>query len=310
MISKRRSHVILKGDLRFRNERGSCMSSFREALASENPLQIAGTINAFAALLAEKEGFKALYLSGAGVANYSYGLPDLGMTTLDNVLEDARRITEAVSLPLLVDVDTGWGNALMIERTIKKMIKAEVSAVQMEDQVFIKRCGHRKGKLLVSTGEMVERLRAAVDARTKAEFLIMARTDAYDVEGLDRAIERAIAYKEAGADLLFAEAVGSLQDLAAIKKAVGLPLLANLTEFGRTPLFELQELAAAGVDMALYPLSAARAMSLAARQIYREIKAKGTQKEVLNAMQTRSELYEVLCYEQYEKKADQLIAQK
>ncbi len=280
---------------------------FRKSLHVEKPLQIVGVINAYAALMAQNVGFKSIYLSGAGVANSSYGLPDLGITTLDNVLEDAKRITAAVDLPLLVDIDTGWGNAFMIERTIKSMIKAGIAAVHLEDQFFLKRCGHRSGKTVVSKKEMCDRLKAAVDARTDKEFVIMARTDAFAIEGLDKTIERALAYKEAGADMLFAEAIDSLDHYKAIKSAIGIPILANITEFGLTPLFTIQELADVGVDMALYPLSANRAMNFAALEVFKEIKHRGTQKGVLKKMQTREELYNFLHYDVYEKKADHLI---
>lgn len=275
---------------------------FRKALHAEKPLQIAGTINAYCALMAKSIGFKALYLSGAGVANCSYGLPDLGMTTLDNVLEDTSRITSAVDLPLLVDIDTGWGNALMIERTIKSMIRAGAAAVHIEDQVFAKRCGHHSGKVLVSKEEMCGRIKAAVDARSDLEFVIMARTDAFSIEGIDLTIDRTLAYKEAGADMLFAEAVDTLEHYKILKDAVGIPLLANLTEFGRTPLFTTEELAKAGVDMALYPLSASRAMNQAAQKVYQDIRQNGTQKKSIDSMQTRDELYRILHYDDYEQK--------
>lgn len=280
---------------------------FRKAVHTEKPLQIAGAVNAYCAMMAENVGFKALYLSGAGIANCSYGLPDLGMTTLDNVLEDVNRITAAVDLPLLVDIDTGWGNTFMIARTIKSMIRAHVAAIHLEDQVFAKRCGHRSGKTLVSKEEMVDRIKAAVDARKDPEFVIMARTDAFSMEGLESTIERALAYKEAGADMLFAEALDALDHYKTIKKIVDIPLLANLTEFGRTPLFTLEELIQAEVDMALYPLSASRAMNEAALKVYQDIRKNGTQKGSLDSMQTREELYQFLHYDDYEKKADHLV---
>jgi methylisocitrate lyase len=270
---------------------------FHQALTTEKPLQIIGTINAYCAIMAQKIGFRALYLSGAGVSNASYGLPDLGLTTLDNVLEDARRIIAAVDLPLLVDIDTGWGNALMINRTIKSMISAGVAAVHIEDQVFEKRCGQLSGKTLVSTDEMVDRIKAAVDAKTDPHFFIMARLDGFTVEGLEKTIERALAYYAAGVDGLFAEAFATLTDYQALKNTVPAPILANLTEFGVTPLFNTQELAQAGVDMALYPLSASRAMNSTALSVFKTIREKGTQQDVLELMQTRQELYKFLNYD-------------
>ncbi len=275
---------------------------FRRALTEERPLQIAGTPNAFVALMAARVGYRAIYLSGAGVANLSFGLPDLGVTTLDNVLEDARRITGAVDLPLLADVDTGFGAELMIGRTIREMIRAGVAAVHMEDQVSDKRCGHRPGKALVSRQEMVDRIHAAVDARTDPGFVIMARTDAVAGEGMESALDRAAAYAAAGADMLFPEALASLEQYQAFKRAAGLPLLANLTEFGLTPAFTTAELASAGVDMALYPLSASRAMNRAAQRVLSEIRRQGTQAGVLSEMQTRAELYELLGYEEKERR--------
>lgn len=283
---------------------------FKEALKAEKPLLIMGTVNAYAAIMAKRVGFRAIYLSGAGVANSSYGLPDLGMTSLDNVLEDVRRITGAVDLPLLVDVDTGFGSALGIARTIREMIRAGAAAVHLEDQVAAKRCGHRPGKKLVSREEMVDRIKAAVDARTDENFLITARTDAYAVEGLERAVERMIAYSDAGADLLFPEALEKLEQFAVVKNEVGLPVLANMTEFGRTPHFTAEELAGAGVDMALYPLSANRAMNRAAFTVMKEIREQGSQAGVLEMMQTREELYEFLGYKDYEKKLDDLFGRK
>ncbi len=283
---------------------------FRAALAAERPLQIAGTIDAYAALLAERAGFRALYLSGAGVANASHGLPDLGMTTLDNVLEDARRITGRVAAPLLVDIDTGWGHAFNIARTIRELGRAGVAAVHLEDQVAAKRCGHRPGKELVPTTEMCDRLRAAADARPDKDFVIMARTDAAANEGVPAAIARAQAYVAAGADMIFAEALTSLADYRQFTGAVNVPVLANITEFGRTPLFTVEELRAAGVAMALYPLSAFRAMSAAARDTYAAIRRDGTQRAVVDRMQSRAELYDVLGYDAYERKLDQLFQKK
>ncbi|HVP17913.1 MAG TPA: methylisocitrate lyase [Spirochaetia bacterium] len=283
-------------------ERGSAGDRFRRALAEEKPLQIAGTPNALVAIMARRVGFRAIYLSGAGVANLSFGLPDLGVTTLDNVLEDARRITGAVGLPLLVDVDTGFGAELMIARTVREMIRAGVAAIHMEDQVSDKRCGHRPGKALVSQQEMVARIKAAVDARTDRDFFIVARTDALAVEGLDRALERASAYAQAGADGIFPEALGDLEQYKSFREATGLPVLANLTEFGLTPLFTTAQLAGAGVDMTLYPLSASRAMNKAAMTVLAAIRRRGTQAEVLPQMMTRAELYDLLGYEAQERK--------
>lgn len=277
---------------------------FRNATKSFKPLQVVGTINAYAALMAQKIGFHAIYLSGAGVANSSYGLPDLGLTTLDNVLEDVQRITAVVDLPLLVDIDTGWGSALMIDRTIKAMIRAGAAAVHIEDQVFHKRCGHRPKKALVSTEEMVDRIKAAVDARTDSSFVIMARTDAFASEGLSGATERALAYKEAGADMLFPEALPTLDDYRLFKKAVKIPVLANLTEFGQTPLFTRQELSGADIDLILYPLSVNRAMNRAAEEVFETILKQGTQRRSISDMQTRDQLYDYLDYQNYEKKLD------
>ena len=283
-------------------ESGSAGDRFRKALTEERPLQIAGTSNALVALMARQIGSRAIYLSGAGVANLSFGLPDLGVTTLDNVLEDARRITGTVDLPLLVDVDTGFGAELMIARTVREMMRAGVAAIHMEDQAGDKRCGHRPGKALVSEQEMVARIRAAVDARTERGFVIMARTDAVAVEGLDRALERASAYAQAGADMIFPEALGKLDQYRLFKEATGLPVLANLTEFGLTPLFTRSELAGAGVDMALYPLSASRAMNKAATAVLSAIRQQGTQAEVVGQMMSRVELYDLLGYEAQERK--------
>jgi methylisocitrate lyase len=279
-------------------------------LEVERPLQVVGVINAYAALLAQRAGFRALYLSGAGVANASYGLPDLGLTTLDNVLEDVRRITAATDLPLLVDGDTGWGGALMIARSVKALAKAGAAGLHMEDQVQAKRCGHRPNKALVHPGEMVDRLSAAVDARTDSRFVVMARTDALASEGLDAAIERAIRYVEAGADMIFAEAVTDLDHYRRFAEAVRVPVLANITEFGQTPLFTLAELRDSGVRLALYPLSAFRAMSAAALDVYVTLRRDGTQRQSVPAMQTRAELYDVLGYEAFERKLDELYARE
>ena len=271
--------------------------TFWEALKQERPLQVVGTINAYVAMMAERIGYCALYLSGAGVANSSYGLPDIGITTLDNVLEDVRRITSAVNLPLLVDIDTGWGNALLIKRVIKSMIRAGAAAIHIEDQVMSKRCSHLPGKEIVPTEEMVDRIKACVDARTDSNFVIMARTDAFILEGLEKTMERTQAYKDAGVDMLFLEAVTELDHYKKFKEALDIPLLANMTEFGKTPLYTTQELKEAGVDIVLYPLSANRAMNQAALDVLQEIRDKGTQKEVLDRMQTREELYKFLKYE-------------
>jgi methylisocitrate lyase len=273
----------------------------RKALSEEQPLQLVGVVNAYAALLAGQSGFRAIYLSGAGVANASFGLPDLGMTTLTDVLEDVRRITAATRLPLLVDADTGWGHAFMIARTVKEMIRAGAAGMHIEDQVAAKRCGHRPGKALVSCEEMVDRIRAAVDARSDPAFVIMARTDAFATEGIEAAIERACRYREAGADMLFPEALTGLEQYRRFAGVLGIPLLANMTEFGLTPLFSLEELATAGVGLALYPLSAFRAMAAAALKVYRTIRRDGSQRAVLDEMQTRAELYEVLGYPAYER---------
>ena len=288
----------------------SAGKKFRDAIEAEKPLQIAGAINAYCALMAEQAGFKALYLSGAGVANASFGLPDLGVTTMNDVVEDARRITGRVGLPLLVDIDVGWGGAFNIARTIREMERAGVAAVHMEDQVAAKRCGHRPGKELVTKEEMGDRIKAAVDARTDKDFVIMARCDALAGEGLDGVIERSTYYVSCGADMIFAEAMTDLAHYQKIKDAVKAPLLANITEFGKTNLYKTDELAAHGVDMALYPLSAFRAMSRAADAVYKGIREYGTQKNVLAFMQTREELYKVLGYYDYEKKLDELFGKK
>lgn len=281
---------------------------FRQALEEENPLQIVGAINAYAALLAAGVGYRALYLSGAGVANASYGLPDLGMTSLHDVLEDVRRLTAATPVPLLVDIDTGWGGAFNIARTIREMIRAGAAAVHIEDQIAAKRCGHRPNKSIVAPDEMCDRIKAAVDAKTDAAFVVMARTDALQVEGFDAVLDRVARFEAAGADAIFAEAMTDLDMYARIAAAVRIPVLANLTEFGETPLYTKEALAEVGVAMALYPLSAFRAMSNAALNVYRAIRAHGTQAGVLDGMQTRDELYDVLGYRAYEDKLDALFA--
>ena len=281
---------------------------FRQALAEEQPLQIVGAINAFAALMAQQVGYRALYLSGGGVANASYGLPDLGMTSLNDVLADVRRLTAATELPLLVDIDTGWGGAFNIARSVREMIRGGAAAVHMEDQVAAKRCGHRPNKAIVSTAEMCDRIKAAVDAKTDAAFVVMARTDALAVEGLDAVVERAARFEEAGADAIFAEAMTELDMYARIVDAVEVPVLANLTEFGKTPLFSTDELREVGVRMALYPLSAFRAMNLAALNVYRTIRGEGSQASAVHTMQTRDDLYEFLGYREYEEKLDRLFS--
>ena len=281
---------------------------FRAALAAEKPLQVVGAINAYAARLAQATGFRAIYLSGGGVAANSLGVPDLGISTMEDVLIDVRRITDASSLPLLVDIDTGWGGAFNIARTIRQMIKAGAAAVHIEDQVSAKRCGHRPGKELVPAEEMADRIKAAVDARTDPNFVIMARTDALTSEGLDRAIQRAQAYVAAGADMIFAEAVTELSMYTAFRKALGVPILANITEFGKTPLFARDELAQAGVDIILYCCAAYRAMNAAALKVYETIRTEGTQKNVLPMMQSRDDLYRYLDYHAYEQKLDELFA--
>jgi methylisocitrate lyase len=279
----------------------------RAALAREQPLQVVGTINAYCALLAQRAGHRALYLSGAGVANASYGLPDLGVTSLENVLEDARRITGSCPLPLLVDADTGFGGAFNIARTVRELTRAQAAGMHIEDQVQAKRCGHRPGKAIVSTREMADRIKAAVDARTDESFVIMARTDALAREGLEAAIERVHAYRDAGADMIFPEAVTSLEQYRRFAQNARLPILANITEFGQTPLYTVDELRDAGVALALYPLSAFRAMSKAALSVYETLRRTGTQKSSVEAMQTRAELYEVLDYHAYEAKLDALF---
>ena len=280
---------------------------FRAAVESERPLQVIGTINAYSALLAARSGFRAIYLSGAGVANASFGLPDLGVTTLNDVCEDVRRITGASELPLLVDADTGWGAALSIARTTRELIRAGCAAMHLEDQVQSKRCGHRPGKALVAREEMMDRIRAAVDARSEAGFVVMARTDAHAVEGQQAAVERAASYVEAGADMIFAEALTTLDEYRQFTRTVSVPVLANITEFGRTPLFTVSELRDAGLRLVLYPLSAFRAMSRATAAVYDAIRRDGSQRAVVDQMQTREELYEVLGYHEYERKLDELF---
>lgn len=280
---------------------------FRKALKENNPLQVVGTINAYCAMLAEDSGHKAIYLSGGGVANASYGLPDLGITSLNDVIHDVERICGATDLPLLVDIDTGWGGAFNIARTIKNMERAGAAAVHIEDQVSQKRCGHRPNKAIVSKAEMADRVKAAVDARTDSDFVIMARTDALAVEGMDSAIERAVACVEAGADAIFPEAMLELDQYRQFVEAVKVPVLANITEFGATPLFNCAELAENGVAMVLYPLSAFRAMSKAALDVYQTIAINGDQKACIDKMQSRTELYEVLGYHVYEEKLDALF---
>lgn len=282
---------------------------FREALEQNYPLQIVGTINAFAAMMAEQIGHKAIYLSGGGVANASYGLPDLGMTSLNDVIADVQRITSASSLPLLVDIDTGWGGAFNIAKTVKDMERAGAAAVHMEDQVAQKRCGHRPNKAIVSTAEMVDRIKAAVDARTDPDFFIMARTDAFAQEGLEAAIERAKAYVAAGADGIFAEAVQTEEHYRAFAEALDVPILANITEFGKTELWNAKELGEWGAAMVLYPLSAFRAMNQAAETVYSAILRDGDQKAVVDMMQTRMKLYDYLGYHDYEQKLDALFAE-
>lgn len=279
----------------------------RAAMAAERPLQIVGAINAYSAMLAERAGFRALYLSGAGVANASFGLPDLAITSSSEVLEDARRITAATELPLLVDIDTGWGNAFVIGRLIRQLINAGVAAIQIEDQVQSKRCGHRPNKEVVSSGEMVDRLKAVLDARSNPHFVVVARTDAVAVEGLEPAIERAQAYVAAGADVIFAEACTDLDQFRRFTSAIDAPVLANITEFGKTPLFTTDELADAGVALALYPLTAFRAMSAAALHAYQTLRREGTQRDLIDRLQTRADLYDVLNYHEYEAKLDRLF---
>jgi methylisocitrate lyase len=285
----------------------SAGARLRAAVEAERPLQVVGTINAYAALLAARAGFRAIYVSGAGVANASFGLPDLGMTSLEDVCEDVRRITGARSLPVLVDADTGWGGAFNIARTCAQLIKSGAAGMHIEDQVAAKRCGHRPGKALVDQGEMVDRIKAAVDGRTDPQFVVMARTDAHAVEGQKAALERAAAYVEAGADMIFAEALRTIEEFRQFASSVRVPVLANITEFGQTPLFTAAELGSAGVRLVLYPLSAFRAMSKAALSVYQQVRTQGTQKGVLDLMQTRTELYDVLGYQAYEAKLDELF---
>jgi methylisocitrate lyase len=292
------------------NQHSSAGARLWAALEVERPLQVVGTVNAFSALLGEKSGFRAIYLSGAGVANASFGLPDLGMTNLNDVCEDVRRIASATALPLLVDADTGWGGAFNIARTTRDVFRAGAAGMHIEDQVQAKRCGHRPGKALVSTDEMCDRLKAAVDARLDDKFVVMARTDAHAVEGQKSALERAQRYVEAGADMIFAEALTSLEEYRQFTRAVKVPVLANLTEFGKTPLFTVRELGEAGVRLALYPLSAFRASARAALNVYRTLRERGTQKDVVDTMQTRTELYDVLGYHDYERKLDELFAKE
>jgi methylisocitrate lyase len=288
--------------------RSSAGRQLRDAVESERPLQVAGTINAYTALLARGSGFRAIYLSGAGVANASFGLPDLGLTTLNDVSEDVRRICGATNLPLLVDADTGFGAAFSIARTTRELTRAGAAGMHLEDQVQAKRCGHRPGKELVPAAEMADRIRAAVDARSDADFVVMARTDAHAVEGQQAAIDRAAAYVDAGADMIFAEALTTLDEYRGFTRTLSVPVLANITEFGRTPLFTAAELGGAGVRLVLYPLSAFRAMSRAALAVYGAIRRDGSQRTVIDRMQTREELYEVLGYHDYERKLDALFS--
>lgn len=292
-----------------RNHNMSAGKKFREALKENGPLQIIGVINAYSAIQAEKVGAKALYISGAGVANASYGLPDIGMTMLEDVCIDIRRITGRCDLPLLVDADTGWGGAFNIARTVKEMTKAGAAGCHIEDQVAQKRCGHRPNKELVSTEEMCDRLRAAVDGKTDPDFVVMARTDAHASEGQEAALARAQAYVEAGADMIFAEAIHTLEEYKAFTDVIKVPVLANITEFGATPMFTVEELGNAGIDMVLYPLSGFRAMNKAALEVFKAIIEKGSQESTLPIMQTRKELYEMLDYYSYEDKLDELFSQ-
>jgi len=289
-------------------QESSAGARFRAAVEVERPLQVVGAINAYSALLATRAGFRALYVSGAGVANASFGLPDLGITTLNDVCDDVRRITQATGLPVLVDADTGWGGAFQIARTIRELTRSGAAGCHLEDQVQAKRCGHRPGKALVGTDEMCDRLKAAVDARPDDQFVVMARTDAHASEGLESAIGRARAYVAAGADMIFAEALTTLEEYRAFTSAIDVPVLANITEFGKTPLFTTDELAAHGVRLVLYPLSAFRAMSRAAERVYRTIRHDGSQAAAVDLMQTRSELYDVLGYLDYERKLDELFS--
>jgi methylisocitrate lyase len=288
----------------------SAGARLRVAVDAERPLQIVGTVNAYSSLLAERAGFRAIYLSGAGVANASFGLPDLGMTSLNDVCEDVRRISSATDLPLLVDADTGWGGAFNIAKTCADLIKSGAGGMHLEDQVSAKRCGHRPGKALVPADEMVDRIKAAADGRTDPNFVIMARTDAHAVEGQQAAVDRAAKYVEAGADMIFAEALKTLDEYKQFTSTIRVPVLANLTEFGQTPLFTVAELGTVGIRLVLYPLSAFRAMSQAALAVYGAIRKDGTQKNVVNLMQTRAELYDVLGYHDYERKLDELFGKQ
>ena len=283
-------------------------SNFQDAIATEKPLQIVGVINAYAAIQAKNAGFRAIYISGSGVATASYGLPDLGMTGMTDVLTDALRITSVCDLPLLVDCDTGWGAALSIARTVREMERAGVAAIHIEDQVQEKRCGHLPGKLVVDADEMCDRIKAAADARTDPDFIIMARTDALAMEGMESTLDRCSAYVESGANAIFAEAVTDLDQYRAFATRTGVPILANLTEFGKTPPFTIDELRSADVAMALYPLSAFRAMSLAAESVYAEIRGAGTQEKIVDKMQTREQLYENIGYREYERKINELFS--
>jgi methylisocitrate lyase len=285
-------------------------ANFRKAIEAEIPLQVVGTINAYSARLAERAGFRAIYLSGAGVANASFGLPDLGITTLNDVCEDVRRITGTTDLPLLVDADTGWGSAFNIARTIRELVRGGAAGCHLEDQESAKRCGHRPNKAIVSSDEMVDRVKAAVDARLENDFVLMARTDAVASEGLQAGIDRACAYVAAGADMIFAEALHTLGDYSQFTGTVSVPVLANITEFGKTPLFTVEELREAGVRLVLYPLSAFRAMSAAAVRVYGAIRREGTQRAVVDEMQTRTELYDVLGYDAFEEKLDELFTKR
>ena len=286
---------------------GSSGKKFRELVTKTNPLQIVGTVNAYSAIMAEKVGHQSIYLSGGGVAASSLGVPDLGITSLTDVLEDAKRITNVTSLPLLVDADTGWGGAFNIARCVREMIKSGVAAIHLEDQVSQKRCGHRPNKEIVSTGEMIDRIKSAVDAKTDPDFVIMARTDALAVEGIDSAIDKAQSFIEAGADMIFPEALNTIEQYREFSDSLSVPILANITEFGQTPLFSKSELSEVGVDMILYPLSAFRAMSNAALNVYQHILNDGHQRNVLDSMQTRDELYDFLDYHRYEKQLDDLF---
>ena len=288
----------------------SAGKKLREALVEESPLQVVGTINAYSAMMAEKVGYRAIYLSGAGVANGSFGLPDLGMTSLNDVLEDVKRITGACNLPLLVDIDTGWGGAFNIARTIKEMTRSGAAGAHIEDQVAQKRCGHRPNKEIVSCEEMEDRIKAAVDAKLDQDFLLMARTDALAVSGLQEVIDRAGRFQEAGADAIFAEAMTELSMYEKVVQSVDVPVLANITEFGSTPLYTLEELGSAGIAMALYPLSAFRAMNQAALNVYSTLRSQGTQASLIDKMQSRNDLYEFLGYHEYENKLDTLFSKE